>query len=426
MIIPSGTNKSLPISAEILGLSDVIVEDVKIDLAARKIIIYVRSTKEEILCRQCNRPTTPHGSGRPLQLRHLPILGKETTIEITPRRGRCPYCEGGPTTTQRLDWYDINSKFTKPYEQHLLFELVNSTVADVSRKEVVDYHALSRVIDKHIETEVDFNSITSLGIIGLDEISLKKGYQDYVTLVTYRVDSEVRLLAVLQGRKKETVEAFLRKIPKRLKHTVKAICCDLYEGYINAGKAVFGNKVPVVADRFHVRKLYGKALATFRKAELKRLKKTLTTTEYKSLKSAIALLRKQKDYFTDDERRILEPLFKLAPNLALAYQLSHELSSIFNSHITPQHAKKLMTKWIESVTASKIKCFNTFIATLTKHMDIITNYFDGRNSSGFVEGFNNKVKVLKRRCYGLSNITRLFQRIILDTLGLERFAPCMA
>ncbi|WP_028373479.1 hypothetical protein [Legionella lansingensis] len=110
----------------------------------------------------------PPGNGRLLQLRYLPILGKETTIEITPRRGRCPYCDGGPTTTQRLDWHDINGKFTKSYEQHLLFELVNSTVADRSRNERVDYHALRRVIDKHIETKVDFNSIVSLGIIGIE------------------------------------------------------------------------------------------------------------------------------------------------------------------------------------------------------------------------------------------------------------------
>lgn len=418
--------KSLVITAEILGLPDVAVEDVKIDLAARKITIQVRSTKEEVLCRICHKPTNPHGRGRPLQLRHLSILGKETTIEITPRRGRCSSCEGGPTTTQRLDWYDTNSKFTKPYEQHLLFELVNSTVADVSRKEGVDYHAISDVIDKNIEKEVDFSTISSLGILGLDEISLKKGYKDYVTLVTYRTNDEVRLLAVLKGRNRDTVEAFLRKIPKRLKDTVSAVCCDLYDGFINAAKAVFGNTVLIVADRFHVRKLYGKGVITFRKAELKRLKRTLSEQQYKSLKSAIALLRKQKDYFTDDERRILEPLFKLAPKLALVYQLSHELSSIFNSHLTPAQAKELMTQWIESVTMSGINCFNNFIKTQNNYMDIITNYFDGRNSSGFVEGFNNRVKVLKRRCYGLANITRLFQRIILDTTGLFRFAPGMA
>lgn len=418
------TNQSLPISAEVLGLSDVVVEDIKIDLAARKIRIRVKSTKEEILCRQCGRPTKPHGLGRPLTLRHLPILGKETYIEITPRRGRCSHCDDDPTTTQRLDWYDTNSKFTKPYEQHLLFELVNSTVADVSRKEGVDYHAVSDVIDKHVEEEIDFAKISALGIIGLDEISLKKGYQDYVTLVTYRISDEVKLLAVLKGRKKETVEAFLSKIPKRLKLTIKAVCCDLYDGYINAAKAALGNQIPVVADRFHVRKLYGKGLISFRKAELKRLKKKLTEAQYKSLKPAIALLRHQKDYFTADEKRLVEPLFKLAPELALAYQLSLELTSIFNTHATPTEARKQMEKWMERVTESSMKCFNKFMATLNNYIDIITNYFDGRHTSGFVEGFNNKVKVLKRRCYGLSNITRLFQRIILDTTGLQRFAPC--
>ncbi|WP_193786968.1 transposase, partial [Legionella feeleii] len=57
---------------------------------------------------------------------------------------------------------------------------------------------------------------------------------------------------------------------------------------------------------------------------------------------------------------------------------------------------------------ARTNTFNRFVKTLNKHMDIIANYFNARNNSGFVEGFNNKVKVLKRRCYGLSNVTRLF------------------
>ena len=115
------SKQSITIPAEILGLSDIAIESVTTDLRTRKITIRVVSTKDEILCRGCNQPINPHGRGRLLRLRHLPILGKETTIEIAPRRGRCPHCDGGPTTTQRLDWYDTNSKFTRPYEQHLLF-----------------------------------------------------------------------------------------------------------------------------------------------------------------------------------------------------------------------------------------------------------------------------------------------------------------
>ena len=50
-----------------------------------------------------------------------------------------------------------------------------------------------------------------------------------------------------------------------------------------------------------------------------------------------------------------------------------------------------------------------------------TNYFLERNNSGFVEGFNNRLKVLTRRCYGLKNISRFFQRIKIDTEGLYMF-----
>lgn len=134
-----------------------------------------------------------------------------------------------------------------------------------------------------------------------------------MTIVSYRCNDEVRLLAVLDGRERTTVEAFLKKIPVRLKLTVRAVCCDLYEGYINAAKTIFGDHVPIVADRFHVRRLYTKGLDLLRKSELKRLKKELSDSDYKSLKPAIALLRKQKDYFTEEEQKIVEPLFSLSP-----------------------------------------------------------------------------------------------------------------
>lgn len=54
-------------------------------------------------------------------------------------------------------------------------------------------------------------------------------------------------------------------------------------------------------------------------------------------------------------------------------------------------------------------------------MDEITNYFLERNTSGFVEGFNNRIKVLTRRSYGLKSAARLFQRIKLDTEGFGMF-----
>ncbi|WP_150046088.1 transposase [Methylomonas rhizoryzae] len=51
--------------------------------------------------------------------------------------------------------------------------------------------------------------------------------------------------------------------------------------------------------------------------------------------------------------------------------------------------------------------------------DHIIHYFVGCTTSGFVEGLNNKIKVIKRRCYGIYNLGRLFQHIWLDVRGAE-------
>lgn len=63
-----------------------------------------------------------------------------------------------------------------------------------------------------------------------------------------------------------------------------------------------------------------------------------------------------------------------------------------------------------------------FLATLEKWMDEIAKDFPDRQTRGFVEGLNNKIKVIKRRCYGLLNVKHLFQRIQLDLSGYALFA----
>ncbi len=109
----------------------------------------------------------------------------------------------------------------------------------------------------------------------MDEISLKKGHKDFVTIVTSRTGEEVIILAVLKDRKKATVKRFLQTIPERLIKTIKFVCSDMYDGFVNAAKEVISENI-VVIDRFHVAKLYRKCIDDLRKKELKRLKAELT------------------------------------------------------------------------------------------------------------------------------------------------------
>ena len=75
-----------------------------------------------------------------------------------------------------------------------------------------------------------------------------------------------------------------------------------------------------------------------------------------------------------------------------------------------------------AVRKSGLDCFDNFLTTLENRMDLITNSFISRSSSGWVEGLNNKIKVLKRRSYGIKNLDNPFRRIWLDLRGHEAFA----
>ena len=141
-------------------------------------------------------------------------------------------------------------------------------------------------------------------------------------------------------------------------------------------KEVFKNKVSVVVDRYHVAKLYRRELDKFRQKTLKQLKKELREHEYDQIIGATKILRRANECMTDDEKR----------------------------------------------NDSKLTCFKKFIGSPKKWKNEIANYFVSRQTSAFVEGLNNKIKVLKRRCYGIYDLKHLFQRLFLALSGYELYA----
>lgn len=403
------------------------IEDVTIDKVEFKengeIIITVTSTVEGTYCHRCGQKITDsYGHDREITLRHLSILGRPTYIQIRPKRYRCRSCSDHPTTTQKSSWYDTRSPHTKAYETHVLLNLVNSTVEDVRIKEGLGYEAVMGIIDRHVSETVDWSQFSELPIIGVDEITLKKGHRDYVAVITARLaNHQNHILAVLKDRQKATVKDFFSSIPKHLRKTIQVVCTDLYDGYINAAREVFGQRVRIVADRFHVAKLYRKGVDDLRKTELKRLKKTLPKDEYKGLKGAMWALRKNEADLKPDEVELLKKLFKLSPVLGTAYLLCQTLTWIFNQPLTKVEAQGRLRAWKALVQQSGVTCFEDFLKTLDERMEIITNYFVDRHSSGFVEGLNNKIKVIKRRCYGIFNVGHFFQRLMIDLRGYELF-----
>jgi len=194
----------------------------------------------------------------------------------------------------------------------------------------------------------------------------------------------------------------------------------MYEGYSNAVYETLPG-VAVIVDRFHVAKNYRGCADKARKQEMKALKNSLSDDAYAELKGVMWLFRKSWTSLTKAQQLTLLLLFGYSPVLRQVYLFREVLTSIFNRPLTKPQAVIELDAWIKQVQELGLGCFDTFVGTLQKWMNEISNYFIQRESSGFVEGLNNKIKVIKRRCYGIYDLCRLFQHIWLDVEGRRLF-----
>jgi transposase len=148
---------------------------------------------------------------------------------------------------------------------------------------------------------------------------------------------------------------------------------------------------------------------------MKQIKEELPPDVYaQDVKEILWPLRKNHQDLEQEEHKRLRRLFQFAPRLHQADTLREELTAIFNRAQTMQEAERRLTAWIKTVERLNATCFRPFLKTLSSHWTLIINYFADRITSGFVEGLNNKIRTITRRCYGIRKPSTLFQRLWLD------------
>ena len=131
------------------------------------------------------------------------------------------------------------------------------------------------------------------------------------------------------------------------------------------------------------------------------------------LKGTKWLLLRNKSNLKLSAKKELKNLLELNENLATAYILKEKLATIWN-YKSEAWARKSINDWISIAEESKIRGVKAFIKTLRKHEYGIISHCKHPISNGKIEGTNNKIKVLKRRCYGFHDV-EYFKLKILET-----------
>ena len=170
----------------------------------------------------------------------------------------------------------------------------------------------------------------------------------------------------------------------------------------------------VVADRFHVMKQINNELDEKRKKE-KRAAEKIKNKKKREEKIAGLVhskypLLKKKENLSNEEKAKIELVKKVAPDLGEMYQNKEAIRDIFDSQITSDQALDKFLEW----TQTAYKYFPKSCRTMSRWIDEILAYFDNRTTQGVVEGINQKIKLIKRRAYGLTNFDNFRRRILLN------------
>ncbi len=359
------------------------------------------------VCPECGTVSAQPHQYEPRTVRDLPVAGRVCYLEFPGRRFKCARCRR--PFTEVLEAVAPQARCTRRYAQYLFAQCRGSTIQEVARRERLGYKTVEggyyRLAADHAPAEAE-----PVRRLGLDEIALKKGHGQYA-LVLSDLDRK-RVITVLPERTKEALEAYLDTWSTERRAAVTDVALDLWEPYHLAVAA----KLPtarITGDRFHVMKNLNDRVSETRRT----IQRAASGDEKKRLKGCRWLLVKNQADLDAQEQAKLAELYTASPALGRLHELKEAFRTICETAPDRATAEEQLTAWIAEVEASDLGSLGKFVTTLRNWWDAILNYFHERLTSGFVEGLNNKLKLIKRRAFGYRNFAHFRLRVLVECDG---------
>jgi len=368
-----------------------------VEMIEDSITLDIQSTLNGANCPHCGVYCTDLHENHARIVRDLPISGKPCYLRFVRRRFFCSRC--GLPFSEQLGFVDDRRDYTKRYQTWIFQQVKENNITSVHRLYGLTYDQIENIFLTEAKARIPDNPFANLKRLGIDEISLRKGKQDFVLILT-NLDSGA-VVDVLEKRTQDKLRARLEQLTEQERERIKEVVIDMWNPYATVCEELLPNAI-ITVDRFHVMQAVNE--------ELKKLKNQEKKQHPEVLKGVHYALLKNKDDLTDTQQEALQQVYETSPSLKMAHRLKETIRHIFESPSNKEKAIERLQKW--SYIAERENLFPEFRKTLSSWMDKITNYFHQRTTSGIVEGINNKIKLIKRRAFGFRNFGHFRLRVI--------------
>lgn len=380
---------------QLLDIPNYIV--VGVEISNDIITLDIQSILDSADCPYCKTYCTDLHENHPRIVRDLPISGKACYLRFTRRRFFCPRCR--KPFSENLQFVQEYRDYTNRYQAWIFQQVRENNITAVVRSECLTYDQIESIFLFEAKNRIPTNPFMNLKRLGIDEISLRKGKQDFVLILSNLDTGDV--VDVIEKRTQEKLRYRLEQLTAQERSQIQEVAIDMWEPYATVCTELLPHAM-ITVDRFHV--------AQSINSELKKLKNQEKKQNSEVMKGAHYAILKNQDDLTDTQQEKLQQVYEICPTLKMAYRLKECLRHIFECDSTREKAILRIEKWIR--IAEHESLFPDFRKTLTNWLDKIANYFCQRTTSGMVEGINNKIKLIKRRAYGFRNFEHFRLRVM--------------
>jgi transposase len=314
-------------------------------------------------------------------------------LELLVRRVDCRRC--GKVKRERLTWLADNPFYTKRFAWLVGRRCRSATIKDVAQELHLGWDTVKELEKQYMREQLRRVGRPAPRVIGIDEISVGRGH-------TYRivVSDLLRRRPIWfggQDHSEQSLTLFFQEWGVQKTRGIYLAVMDMWKPFRSATL----KQVPearILFDKFHVVSHLGTALDQVRQSEYARLK----GQSRQFIKGQKYTLLSHHANLTLDGRRSLAKLLQANQRLNVAYLLKESFGQLWD-YQSEAWARRFFENWKRALKWQRLKPYEKFARMIDRHWDGIAAYCQPQNKVplGFVEGFNNKIRVLQRRAYGL-------------------------
>jgi len=339
-------------------------------------------------------------------IRDLACGDTRVYLEVEIRRVCCQSC--GKVKQEKLAWLADNPLYTKRFAWYVGRRCRTAPIQAVARELRLDWHAVKELEKQYMREQLRRAGSPGPRVIGIDEVSIKKGHR-YRIVVS---DLERRRVLWFGGKDRSEVsmDLFYQELGTKKSHKIRLAVMDMWKPFRTSTlKPAHAPQAAILFDKFHVLRHLGEALDKVRKAEYRRLK----DKERQFIKGQKYTLLSRREHLTLEGRQALQKLLAVNKRLHTAYLLKESLGQLW-SYQKEGWARRFFDNWQAALKWQRLKPYEQFAQMLERHWEGIAAFCHPENkvALGFVEGLNNKIRIIQRRAYGLRDEEYLRLKIL--------------